>query len=164
MWMRACILALTIGASAQTAEKPFALRECEREISERQAEYTVAYEEDAISEALYGAVMSFLEKTEEDLNSENCIEVYSDFVDDYQDLLRVYPKVARKTLGKKIRAKEVLGVVEQARYGYNADMCYIEKELAIYGEYVDFQLSEEEFEEVLLTVEMEETKDKEEQK
>lgn len=152
MWMRACILALTIGASAQTAEKPFALRECEREISERRQEYTVAYEEDAISETLYGAVIGLLETTQEKLNSENCSEVYSDFVEDYQDLLEVYPKVAKQTLGKKIQEKEVLGIVEQTRSEYNADMRYIEEELAIYGEYVDFELSEEEFEETLLTV------------
>ena len=151
MWIRACILALTIGVSAQITEKPFAWRECEREISERRQEYTVAYEEEAISETLYGAVMGFLEITQEKLNSENCIEVYSNFVEDYQELLRIYPKVARQTLGKKIQEKEVLGIVEQTRAEYNSDMRYIQEELQIYGEYVDFELSEEEFEEVLLT-------------
>ncbi len=149
MGIRVCLLALTIGASAQTAEKPFALRECEREISERRQEYTVAYEEEAISDTFYGAVMCFLEVTQEELNSENCIEVYSDFVEDYQVLLKVYPEVAKQILGKKIQEKEVLGVVEQAREEYNADMRYIQDELAIYGEYVDFELSEEEFEEAL---------------
>ena len=66
--------------------------------------------------------------------------------------MEVYPKVAKQTLGKKIQEKEVLGIVEQTRSEYNADMRYIEEELAIYGEYVDFELSEEEFEETLLTV------------
>lgn len=152
MWMRACILALTIGASAQTAEKTFALRECEREISERRQEYTVAYEEEAISEDFYEAVTSFLEETQKNLTSENCVEAYSDFVDDYQDLLRQYPKEAIIASNDNIHENETLGIVEQTRREYNLDMCYIQKELKIYGEYVDFELSEEEFEEALLTV------------
>ncbi len=161
MWMRACILALTIGASAQTAAKPFALRECEREASERRQEYTVAYEEEAISEDFYEAVINFLEETQKNLTSEDCVEAYSDFVDDYLDLLWQYPKEAIKNSDDNIHEKETLGIVEQTRCQYNADMCYIKKELAIYGEYVDFQLSEEEFEEALLAVSMEETEEKE---
>lgn len=149
MGIRVCLLALTIGVSAQTAEKPFALRECEREISERRQEYIVAYEEEAISEDFYEKVMDFLEKTQKELTSENCIEAYSDFVDDYQELLWQYPKQAIISSNNRIQEKEVLGVVEQAREEYNADMRYIQDELAIYGEYVDFELSEEEFEEAL---------------
>lgn len=160
MGIRVFVLALTIGVSAQAVQEPFAWRECKQEISERREEYTLAYEEERISEDLYEVVMDFLEKTEEEITFENCLEVYPDFVDNYKELLRAYPKEAIKSSNDSICEKETLGIVEQTRCQYNLDMSYIEEELAIYGEYVNFELSEEKFQEALLTVNMKETTDK----
>ncbi len=132
-------------------EKPFAQRECEKEMSELQIAYTTALKDGEISQNFYDAVNSLIEKTQETLTEESCVEVYETFVDAYQELLLRYPKEEMKHL-KSFLEERNPEEQERKKTLYNADMRYIEKELKIYGKQMNLELSEEAFQELLSAV------------
>lgn len=119
---------LTVWAQEQ---KPFAQRECEREISMKKKLYTKALEEEDISEELFLEMTSFLENKEAVLTAENSTEEYGLFPVQYIATLYAYQDSKLEDL-----AVLVWYVPEKADTyiaEYNKDMQYIEEEFAIYG-------------------------------
>ena len=83
------IMSMPVVAHAQE-QKPFAQRECEREISMKKKLYTKALEEEDISEELFLEVTDFLEKKEAVLTAENSTEEYGLFPTQYIETLYHY--------------------------------------------------------------------------
>lgn len=128
-----------------TGEGSLVKREAPEAIFTLWGSYTGAYEAGQISHDLYEVVEDFLEETEKRFVTEDIVEVYNDFPDDYVRRLIEYSESAMNGLQEE-KDKEARAELKRE---YNADMRYIQKELAIYGVHVDFELSEEEFEKAL---------------
>lgn len=126
------ILLMSVPTEAQAQEeKPFAQKECEREISLKRDFYTKALEEGIISEDLFLEVLDFLEKKQAVLTEENCIEEYGLFSIQYIATLYTYQDSKLEDL-----AVLVWYIPEKADTyieEYNKDMKYIQEVLAIYG-------------------------------
>ena len=124
------IMSMPVVAHAQE-QKPFAQRECEREILMKEKLYTKALEEEDISEELFLEVTDFLEKKEAVLTAENSTEEYGLFPTQYIETLYHYQDSRLEDLAVLVwyvPEKSDTYITE-----YNKDMQYIEEEFAIYG-------------------------------
>lgn len=134
------ISTISICADAISVQEQFT-----REIGVLEKSYQEAYEKGEISEDLYDEVKSFLEK-ERKLSLQDYVEAYNQFPENYTGLLQRYSEEELNNLGDKLQEENhVLGAVEKHKELYNADMYYIEKELAIYGIEADLVFTEEDF-------------------
>ena len=135
-------MSMPVVAHAQE-QKPFAQRECEREISMKKKLYTKALEEEDISEELFLEVTDFLEKKEAVLTAENSTEEYGLFPVQYIATLYAYQDSKLEDL-----AVLVWYVPEKADAyiaEYNKDMQYIEEQFAIYGIEGELEIDESQF-------------------
>lgn len=130
-----------------TGEGSLVKREAPEAISTMRNSYAGAYEEGQISANLYEAIENFLEETQKRFVTEDIVEVYNSFPDDYVRRLIQYSEEEENVLGDALQEATDKVAREELKQKYNADMRYIEQELLIYGEKIKLELSEEEFEE-----------------
>ena len=127
IWIMICgVLCMSIPIQASAKQKPFAQKECETEIDNMKIAYQNVWDKREISQELYREVMNFLDGTSAEINEENCITVYEEFPEKYQQMLYRYLKQNNQRFlhAEKDSITYVL---------CKADKGYIQKELAVYG-------------------------------
>ena len=140
------VLVMSTPMTAYAVEKPFAQRECEREIEAIKGLYLKALQEETISEDLYSQVIMFLENSKDTLTAENAVDVYSDFPENYCCVLWQYVHDASNDIADTVwDLRNKPKIAAEYIEAYNAEMQYIEKELSIYGYDCDLQVSVEDF-------------------